>query len=84
MSSIVLAVLILFFIAPVVSAHDDITGDGMFIDIMEEIGHDLEHIHEDMHTVAFAMKVIAVSIAAIAVFMFLSVIILFMLYRKKV
>ncbi len=80
---IVLAALILFVFIPAASANGDITGDADFMEIMEEIGHDLEHIHEDMHTVAFAMRIIAFSTAAIAGLMFLIVIVLIMSYRKK-
>ncbi len=78
--AIVLAALILFTIAPVAGAHSEITGDADFMEIMEEIGHDLEHIHEDMHTVAFSMKIISYSTVAIAVLMLVAVI---MINRKK-
>jgi hypothetical protein len=82
-AGIILAALIMFVFIPAASAHGDITGDADFMEIMEEIGHDLEHIHEDMHTVAFAMRVIAFSTAAIAGLMFLILVVLFMSYRKK-
>jgi hypothetical protein len=82
-TGVVLAVLILFVFIPAASADGDITGDKDFMEIMEEIGHDLEHIHEDMHTVAFAMRVIAFSTAAIAGLLFLILVVLFMSYRKK-
>lgn len=79
----VVAALILFVFIPAAGANGGITGDADFMEIMEEIGHDLEHIHEDMHTVAFAMRVIAFSTAAIAGLMFLILIVLIMSYRKK-
>lgn len=82
-ASVLLAVLILFVLISTASAYGSITGDAEFMEIMEEIGHDLEHIHEDMHTVAFAMRVIALSTAAIAVLMFLILIVLFSSYRKS-
>ncbi len=82
-AGVVLAALILFVFIPAASAHGDITGDEDFMEIMDGIGHDLEDIHEDMHTVAFAMRVIAFSTAAIAGLLFLILVVLFMSYRKK-
>ncbi len=48
-----------------------------FMEIMAEIGHDMEHIHEDMHVVAYNLRLLAYSNIAIAVFLLIGVIGLF-------
>lgn len=45
-----------------------------FMEIMDEIGHDLEHIHEDMHVVAYNIRLLAYSNIAVAVFLLIGVI----------
>ncbi len=48
-----------------------------FLEIMDEIGHDMEHIHEDMHVVAYNLRLLAYSNIAIAILLLIGVIGLF-------
>jgi len=51
-----------------------------FMEYMEHIAEDIEEIHEDMHVVAYNIRLLAYSNIAIAVFLLIGVIGLF---RKK-
>ena len=50
---------------------------------MEQIAEDIEEIHHDMHTVAFALRLSAYSQAAIAVILLLMLLVKAASYRKR-
>ena len=58
--------------SPVASAS--LADSDKFMEIMEEIGHDMEHIHEDMHVVAYNIRLLAYSNIAIALFLLIGLI----------
>ncbi len=74
-----------FLFIPVSGAdsHNGLGEDAAFLDYMEHIAEDIEEIHGDMHTVAYALKLMAVSNMAMAGLMFVAVVLLFMFYRKN-